>query len=440
MKPRVIYILVGLAVLAIVVIAIRYQRKKNDVVVSSCIKGQFVSSRDRVPENWTGPVFQLSQDYPDAPPERETLPWDAIDYKARPFEYMMAIRDYIYEGNLDPNDPNAPWKTQENPIRKWYHAPWMDAGNNGREFIHGLTKELVSRPGQIAPNPPQSQRIQNWAVGFYNPPGGYVIGQVWCNPQQPNLAASLFPDGTVSAKLLFTAAAPEQVPFVANSVEWTANINTSPDIREPLDRTPQTVRLLQMDIAVRDKRDETTGWLFGTFIYDPKAGNENPWENMQPVGLMWGNDPTVTPGNGLAIEESWLNPETADLMQHYGWAGRLNGPVDNPNSSCLSCHATAGWPVVSLIPPNNATDQERLQWFRNVMAGSSFDPSQVSLDYSLQLAYSIQNFYRENGAPGQGVLRSDGSPMPEVNRSGETSPDFIQDVQKALELTATPRP
>lgn len=76
-------------------------------------------------------------------------------------------------------------------------------------------------------------------------------------------------------------------------------------------------------------------------------------------------------------------------MQHYGWAERLNGPVDNPVSSCLSGHSTARWPIVSLTPPTNATDTQRLVWFRNIKAGEPFETGQASLDYSLQLAYGI---------------------------------------------------
>jgi hypothetical protein len=30
-----------------------------------------------------------------------------------------------------------------------------------------------------------------------------------------------------------------------------------------------------------------------------------------------------------------------------GWGERLNGPIDNPASACLSCHMTAQWPKSS---------------------------------------------------------------------------------------------
>src|SRR5439155_9106555 len=95
-----------------------------------------------------------------------------------------------------------------------------------------------------------------------------------------------------------------------------------------------TVRLLQVDIAVRDTRaDSTTGWVFGTFEYRDNPSEPNVWKRLVPVGLMWGNDPTlltqadVTAAGGL--KETWLNKPDL-VLPHYGYLDRLNGPVDNP--------------------------------------------------------------------------------------------------------------
>ncbi len=66
---------------------------------------------------------------------------------------------------------------------------------------------------------------------------------------------------------------------------------------------------------------------------------------MVPVGLMWGNDPTL---NQAAFDSGKRATESVimtDKVQGHplklGWLRRLNGPVDNPISSCLSCHSTA---------------------------------------------------------------------------------------------------
>jgi hypothetical protein len=346
----------------------------------------FPDAHEAPPLEWSGSVFKLSQDYPRKLPDADKQPWKTWDFRTQPKEYLQSVLSYIYEGNIE-----VDWELQRNSIRKWYHAPWMHTGDRGREFIHGLTRERTSLPRELAPT--QKSKFQNWAVGFYNSPGGYIIGQVWANPVSPNPAKAVFPEGTVTAKLLFTNASIEEVPKLKGAFEWQANINQS--VADSQNRSPQTVRLLQLDVAVRDKRaDSTTGWVFGTFVYDSDAPGKTPWERMLPVGLMWGNDPGVTPEmvqkGTKKLKETWLNP--ALTLQHYGWAGRLNGPVDNPKSSCLSCHATAQIDVKStMIPPNGSASQDILRWFNNTKAAQPFDIGQTSTDYSLQLSLGIQN-------------------------------------------------
>ena len=352
---------------------------------------------------WTGPVFRLSQDYPAKAPAPEIPPWSTIDFRTHPLDYARTVLRYGLEGN-DAVD----WAGQDNKVRKWYHAPWLHYGRNGREFIHGLTHERVSEPGELGPA--QTARAQNWAVGLYNAPGGYVVGQVWKDPNAPNPSAARFPNGTVSIKLLFTHASVDQAPYLRNAKEWDAYIYR--DIVTPTNpRLPRVVaklRLLQIDIAVRDTRaDATTGWVFGTFVYNGDAHGATVWERMIPVGLSWGNDPAVTAADinrgAKKLVESSINTRS-DLplfsvqapRQHLGWAGRLNGPVDNPMSSCLSCHSTAQWPTLSpILPPSSAPPggPAWMRWFRNVKTGEAFDSGAVSLDYSLQLGSGIANFF-----------------------------------------------
>ena len=87
---------------------------------------------DSVPSGWTGPVFKLSQDYPTTKPAAGTLPWKSIDFKTKPGDYLKAVLNYCYAGNIE-----VDWAGQDNAVRKWYHTPWLHAGNKGREFIHG---------------------------------------------------------------------------------------------------------------------------------------------------------------------------------------------------------------------------------------------------------------------------------------------------------------
>lgn len=114
---------------------------------------------------------------------------------------------------------------------------------------------------------------------------------------------------------------------------------------------------------------------------------------------MWGNDPGRTPTSAGALTESIiLNRTIGDATLKLGWAGRLNGPVDNPASACISCHGTAQHPFVSGVVPTG-TDTAKLRWFRNLPSGTPFDAGGTSLDYSLQLATGIRNFFSDREPP-----------------------------------------
>ena len=91
-------------------------------------------------ENPNGQIFQLSQNYAAAEEQpNEKLAWKQIartpdELKIKWKEYLLAVLDYAYEGNLETD-----WVVQRNLKRKWFHAPWMHAGVTGREFMRGLT-------------------------------------------------------------------------------------------------------------------------------------------------------------------------------------------------------------------------------------------------------------------------------------------------------------
>lgn len=269
----------------------------------------YASSLDHIPAAWPGSVFRLSKEYPTTLPIEANQPWLSYDFKIQPKEYINAVLAYFLEGNTDAN-----WVVQNNKIRKWYHAPsmsWQPPNRPyGREFIHGLTRERNSTPTELYPN--QTNVIQNWAVGFYNPIGAYTFEKVWSDTTNLQLENVSFPEGTVTAKLLFTAAALNEVPYLNGSLEWQANIHTA--ISGTSNRSPQTVRLLQVDIAVKDSRaNDLTGWVFGTFAYNANASGTTVWQKLVPVGLMWGND--AGKFNGEPIQESWINPEFISLFK-----------------------------------------------------------------------------------------------------------------------------
>jgi hypothetical protein len=392
------------------------------------------------PDMYQSRIFKLSQDFPEARPEIEQAVQNIlqIDYTKDWKKYMEAVRDYIYEGNIEAEGVANDFYLEDNKVRKWYHVPWQHYGPFGREGIHGLTKEGPVNPYVLSPSQPG--QWQTYAVGFYNPQGGYMIGKVWKDAENPTttvMQSEGFPIGTVVAKLLFTTAPVAEVPFLTNPIEWLA-YTTEQFLPVTSKRVMSTVRFIQMDIMVRDPRaKDTGGWVFGTFVYNGALANPNLWLNAVPVGIMWGNDPGVTSHSesNAAPTRTIINPDLKHTIinssndlppMHLGWGLRLNGPVDNTLSSCQSCHATAEFPQITPIlasmaskdgKPLTPKDTEWLRWFRDVPCATPFDVQATSMDYSLQLAASIQNFLAAKSTATGGLYNVqywNGSPVKQI--------------------------
>lgn len=354
-------------------------------------------------ENPGAEVFRLSQNYREARRNtHEDLPWKKIartpeDFQTKWKEYLLAVLDYAYAGNLETD-----WRVEKNNQRRWFHAPWMHAGVTGREFLRGLTVERRSCNAELVEGKicdDDKLPVENWAVSVYNEPGAFYINRVWTemlksNPNPKNFPAEGFPEGTVAVKLLFTQAEPD---FLQNTIRWKADIYRG---KMPA----QTMRLLQIDVSVRDDISPT-GWVFGTFLYHDNAApipyaatlspDQTGWLRVEPLGLMFGNEPA----------ESLLNRQIP-IPQHFGCRQRLNGPVDNPKSSCLACHAMAEVPEdldfnrLNLTYPPMACDAATDEfWFKHVNPRSDraeektlSAPTEktVSLDFSLQLREGIE--------------------------------------------------
>ncbi|MFH6598947.1 hypothetical protein ACEVAQ_09520 [Ectopseudomonas khazarica] len=404
-------------------------------------------------KEYSGPLFQLSQSYPDAAPPASALP---AFFKLLPGkqsndfetwrEYMDAVKDYCLEGNVENN-----WNVQKNTLRQWYHMPWQHYGPLGREGIHGLTKEAQIQAKQLAAS--QTSTGQTYAVGIYNDIGAYTIGQVWKDPQNPNpdftSKPNSFANGTVVCKALFADVDRSQVPFLQNPVLWKGYITTRFD---SADREVKDVALIQMDIAVRDTRINETGWIFGTFQYNGAVTGKAGWDNLVPVGIMWGNDPQDT-GNDFSnpqpsqtrinpnLKQTAINANTAQLPPtHLGWNGRLNGPVDNPVSSCMSCHMTGEYPQLAIMNPTFQANPpavgspQWMRWFQNIPAGQPFSPGTRSSDYSLQLAGGLANFYdwkcNQGGVFVDGHNACQKASQLKLMLKKEVKPEQIQPVQR----------
>jgi hypothetical protein len=307
---------------------------------------------------------------------------------------LTADTDYFDSaGATVPNNQRA---------QKWYPAPRMMYGDPGvpgsgaREASHGMTAERTvteSLGGSTGP-------FRNYAHAFYDARGARTYARVWntstpgvdsVNRQHMKIAAS-----ALVFKLLYSAVRTNQFPAGQDILAGSLSLSILPNKDGP----PVSVRLLQIDIAVRDDRAGPTGWYFATYAYDRSIAGNSVWLKMVPVGVMWGNDP-----NGPPIVESWINPAApAYAKAHLGVDGRLNGPVDNPVSACMSCHSTAQAPsLADFRPPTsgNACFSQRVKWFRNLPGSEPFgrfDPEDstcetalngvtlTAADYSLQLS------------------------------------------------------
>jgi hypothetical protein len=357
--------------------------------------GAFPNAVNQPPPGWTGPVFKLSQSYPTQLPTsaKDTAqPWKSFDFKnaAQSKQYLNTVLQYCFEGNLDPANPNESFPdVGANSVRHWYHAPWLE-----REFIHGLTSERPSRPGELGAA--QTHKHDNWAVGFYNPLGGYIIGRVWKTPSTPDPRKAVFVEGTVSCKLIFTRTPVSEAPFLDGSLTWQADVNHAQN-----NNARPELKLLQVDVAIRDARATPTGWVFGTFEYSKSASNSsNWWDHLVPVGLMWGNDVAHVIAKQPSQEQQ-IN-DTRDPQLHLGYRNLLNGPIDNPNASCMGCHGAAQIAVTNspspklpkfnaTTPSANASPDQLHAHFDDIAAATALSPSYVSLDYSLQLQTGIAN-------------------------------------------------
>jgi hypothetical protein len=393
------------------------------------------------------PVFRLKADFPDTLPVHVPEFIENIDFKMHPLEYIEAVRDYAFEGNL------PTWDPYQNHIRQWYHIPWLHPTttgpnayppNGGTEGFHGLIKEAPISPLQLGSGQVgKDGNYSVYAVTLVNEFAGYTMGKMWRDPENPDPRTTDarygggFPVGTVFAKLLFTDApqGTDHLPFMENPLQWTAFITPTffPTNSQPVTRYAGKVNLLQMDIAVRDARADApglTGWVFGTFVYNGRLNKPNKFMNLVPCGLMWGTDPEnrINKTDPFPPVKTRVNKELLQSVifdgpalpaQHLGWNGRLNGPADLNTTSCMSCHIAAQYPAVTSLVPDGAVpdggpkppaqggSDEWMKWFANVRCATSMDQRTYSTDFSFQVAIALQNFFNVRSMMEQGAWASD---------------------------------
>lgn len=401
------------------------------------------------PAGYTGPVFELSHDYPAQKPDCEA-PWlkrdvsftdpttDWNDWR----DYIGDIVEYVWQGQ-DPNLPDKTgWQSKIGGETRWFHVPWMAYdGERGREFAHGLTNELSTAESTFRNGGRGSGKhdlmggvntdgddpmFETWSVGMYNPCGAWSIGQAVPKSGVPQMTTDSagrnfangmpFEPGTVVIKILNTTADAASVPYLKGSTSWTANAHyQDPKTGEyaTCKRALRKVHLVQMDIAVVDPRSPTR-WVYSTLIYDGNLPGKTVRSRMVPLGVQFGSDPQTYPA--VPREKSkpvWQSIHApVSTPQHYGCEARLAGVVDQANSSCVSCHmvayaapvGTVGQPGVNIPNPFNlpgdslckVADAGNAAYFSNYKYPDPYPSGQfddaLPLDSSLQLQVAFNEY------------------------------------------------
>jgi hypothetical protein len=431
----------------------------------------FRNSADTPPPGARG--FKLSADYPRVNPgDCKECRWldidvgDNFDFNPNPKpskddwtkgkwdQYIASILDYVREGQ-DPNlRDEIGFLAQVRGSTRWFNVPWMAYDKTvGREWRHGTTNERTAsledltgdevagaHDGAVHFFPKMSASckarypngFETWSVGYYNPQGGYALGRAIPRTGVPKVVDYMgspmpdglpFPKGTAVVKVLTTNATPDCVPFLEGSPVWRVNRHTTdPNSKKyTCQRAVQESRIVQIDVAVTDPRSPT-GWVYGTYAYDGTKKGATFWDRLVPLGVQWGADPWSFPAvpkqDSLPLQQSVANPDV-DIFEHMGCNGRLAGPVDNPQSSCMSCHNSAyaakpgALSVMGVnVPPSFGFDglcrvysADNASYFQNARAPQSFAggkyPNAMSLDTSLQLEVAFQQYgqYATSKAP-----------------------------------------
>ena len=405
---------------------------------------------------YAGPLFKLSRAYPAGLPA-PAMPWrtaigNAPIATANAASYIQALKDSVARDMVALLAGDDTWDAGR---RGWYNDPWLGAQ---REAVHGMLVGVERFDETLFPKSGLNKPFTTYVITYYNRTGAQTLGAIWRDPQAPRLdgGATQYADGSVTVKLAFTTAGPQEWPAMRGALAWpmmmTANATTGQFDRPTL----AMGYLMQVDIVVKDTQSAPqTGWVFTTLVYDraTRPGSRGVWDQMVPLGAQWGNDPRVdsAANPGAALFETWVNPNAPGYaLETLGWGGRLSGPNDHgvndvsvahegkrrllrraANSSCLSCHGTSQWNAANpakgmasflmpLAPPAPGAAPNAgapyldspapgsaawLRWFQNRAGEVPMDVGSVAGDYDLALTFRVLPAWHEAKSGKKHALR-----------------------------------
>ena len=304
----------------------------------------FASNSGHVPPKsvYDGPLFALSYDYPKKPVAAPANPpWRAA-LKGAPISgsnagaYVDAVKKYISKDMRVLLTDYENWNAAK---AGWYNSPWIFPA---REAIHG---SFVGSPfpASMFPKSGLKNNMTTHVLTYYDKVSAYQLQQVWgATAEAPNITPTIgqFPEGSIIVKVALTTAPAAMWPPMEGALQWpiyAQKMNyASGNPEGPY--VMQKVSFFQFDIIVKDSiTAPRTGWIFSTLVYDKDIKSNDVWEQMVPLGAMWGNDPTViSPMPGPTeewvdpnLQENWINPAAPVYAKEtLGWGGRLSGPND----------------------------------------------------------------------------------------------------------------
>jgi hypothetical protein len=357
----------------------------------------------------TVPRFVMKTDFDKASEKAGDRPWRGLDVSTPVGAYKFAVlmQKYAYEGMFIGGARQPDWNliAQANKERYWCHMPWLQPGDKGREWVHGMTREFDLRPSPYVDAYKNTPPGSNWGVAYYNASGCTTIGRVFgadaaikANPDFSNRSVQ-FDDGTVTVKFLFTQA---PVSGLDEAFSWTANVSGPGETKRSL----QKVKHVQMDIAIKDAslkspNRDYNGWIMLTYYFDPTFAADAEWSRYSdqlnpirtianmPPGFLKMRPMGIVTGVGAPVRASGADAKWAEFVgdtiifkgaQTNEATNRLNGPADNPKASCFGCHATAGTEVKA-VPGI----MEMSVWKQHQNAGQA-------MDFSQQMSHAKEHF------------------------------------------------
>jgi hypothetical protein len=342
----------------------------------------FANNNGQIPPNYSGPLFELSYNYPSAlAPVPSDPPWrraigNAQITTANAGAYVAALKDNVAQDMRLLLTNSSNWKA---PALGWYNEPWT---GYLREATHGMYVGSSPFPPTLFNGSGLTKPFTTYVLTFYDRRAAHSLYNVWgATASAPTIetSAAQFAESSVVIKAAFTTANADVWPVMKGAQQWMLYISTNATLDRGADAPPQlnATSLFQFDIIVKDPQSAPqTGWVFSTLVYDKDAPGTDFWDKMVPLGAMWGNDPQAT-APGQPLTQNWINPAApAYAKMTLGWGGRLSGPNDGavndaildlpvpqvapnlPSSSCMSCHSVAEWPMQSFLLPTSSDPQQ----------------------------------------------------------------------------------